>query len=481
MIFDAVPFSQTLTGSDLKNKALAAFANYVENRLGARVMFDVQKIPFGRPDLREPLQLAALLRESGVIKSFGQTSLFFPDEPPMRNWTAVCNNESNHQVGGTTWESDADALYATLSEALERYIWMTQDDYFMNPTRATKDEIGKLGLFVPPEDIVGFSEEQRAEYPERQLRPDAEYLWIQGTSLVHGGSVYIPAQVVAGIRRRNLPGGAQEPVIRQQNTNGLATWRTQSGARLAGALEVIEREAYMIMWLNQMTLPRIALAPLCAQSPSLARSVAKCERYRLKTHVIQLPTDAPTHAVAVVTEDLSGGAPRFSIGLKAHRSLPYAIEKATTEAIRARRFCRSWFEEGNTWDNSTPVEKIGHRERVYYWSVPENAKKLEFLIQGKEIEIGHSEWDNDDEEQQLQRITQWCRKNEFECISVSLGTSAKNPTSLHIEMVVIPQLQPTYLMDWIQQFGGARWHEVPKALGYTPLKKPFAERPHPFS
>lgn len=479
MIFDALPFGQSLSGSDIKDRALGAFTNYLENKLGVKVVLDARSVPFGRLDLAEPLQIARLLKDHGVIKSYGPIT-YLPDELPMKGWFAICNDATSHNTGGITWENETNALYAALAEGLERYIWMTQSDYFINPTRATVRGIAKVGSYIAPGDFVGFTDEQRALHPERQLHPDAEYLWVRGTSVVDGSHVYVPAQTVTGIRLKDLPGAEKEPMIRQQNTNGLATWPTRNGALLAGALEVIEREAYMMMWFNQLTLPRISLGQLCAQSPSLERAVAKCERYQFKTHVIQLPTDAPAHAVAVVMEDVTGSAPRFTVGLKAHTSLPHAVEKAMTEALRAYCAHRLWTKKGNTWDTSTPVEKVGHYDRVRYWGVPENAKHLEFMIRGPEISPEHKPWDDDTMEEHLQRIVRWCKEKDFDFISVPLTSSAKNPTDFHIETVVIPQLQPTYLNEWSQQFGGTRWHDVPKALGYSPLKKPFADMPHPF-
>lgn len=480
MIFEGIPFSRYFgsNGPGTQNKAIEAFIEFLENRFGARFLYDARNIPFGRADLIEPLHVAAVLETNGIINKFGQTVLY-PDEPQTKSWYALCNTPMNQQVGGSTFEDDSAALMATLAESLERYIWYMEEDYFRNPRRATIDGIRKFGPFVSPEEIAGFSREQRAERPERQLHKDAEYLWIKGRSLVRGSTVYVPAQVISCARFKKNP--VNEPLIRQQTTNGLATWPTQAGARLAGALELIEREAYMIMWLNQLSLPRISPEQLCSDEPKLARSFAICERYRLKVHVIKLLTDAPTHAIAVVLEDMSGTAPRFAVGLKAHRSLSVAVQKAMTEALRARNGYRAWADAGNIWDEQFPPRSIGHRERSYYWGVPKFAKKLEFMTQGPEVELVHPEWEKDTEEEHLLRILRWCKEKQFECVAVSLGTSAKNPTPLHIEMVLIPQLQPTYLAEGLQAFGGTRWHDVPKAHGYAPLKKPFADAPHPFS
>ncbi len=479
MIFDAVRFTELLNGSNIKERALRAFTDHIEKRLDVRVVKDSRTIPYGRSDLLEPLQRAQLLKDHGVISEFGRVYRA-PDEPPTKAWYALCNEHTAHQTGGTTWESDENALYAATSEALERYIWMTQNDYFVNPTIATYREITAIGPSIAPENITGFTEAQRTRHAARILRPDAAYLWVQGISLTHSENTFVPAQIVSGISRRHMC-APNEPIIRQQNTNGLATWPTQCGARLAGILEVIEREAYMIMWLNQLTLPRIALDTLRRLNPSLGRAVSQCERYRLKPHVIRLQTDAPTHAVAVVLEDMSGKSPRFSFGIRAHRSLPTAIEKAMCESIRAFRSYHIWENEGKSWDTTTPIETIGHRERLYYWGEPENAKRLEFLVQGPEIEVEAKEWENDTIEENLERIVQWCRTKHFNVVSVPLTHSAKNPTDLHIEMVIVPEMVPTYLNEASRQFGGERWHEVPRALGYTPRKEPFAESPHPFS
>jgi ribosomal protein S12 methylthiotransferase accessory factor len=298
-------------------------------------------------------------------------------------------------------------------------------------------------------------------------------------SLVTGKAIYLPAQTVSALSTKEFFRG--EPLIRHRNTTGLATWPTKTGARLAGALEVIEREAYMIMWLNQLTLPRIPLDKLRAQSARLSEFLDTCERYRFKVHAVKLLTDAPAHAVCVVIEDQSGNAPRFSFGLRAHRSLPDAIEKAMIEALRARRWHRGQIKTGRTWDVDTPANEVGHLERILYWGVAKNAKKLEFIIQGEESDIDPAPWENNTPEEHLERVVNWCRESGYECVSVSLGTSKKNPTPWSIEMVVIPELQATYLDERSPHLGGKRWRTVPEKFDISPRKEPFSSEPHPFA
>jgi len=474
MLIDAVSATES---NDESGRAIASFLSFIERKLGVLVVRDGRSFD---PSLAAPLHLAKLLQDKGIIKSFYK-NIQLSDEPRMQSWSAICNNRTSHQTGGASWDSEEQALYAALAEALERYIWFMKEDYYVDPTRATVEGISAKGIFVPPERFSGYSDEQRELNKRRHITKDAEFVWIQGLSLVQNMPIYVPSQVVSGVWSEYYTPGTPEPAIRPPITIGLATWPTQAGARCAGANEAIEREAYMVMWLNQMTMQRYSHASLRAFDPKLGRLIDACEKYRLKIHVIQMPTDAPTHAIAVVLEDLSDVAPRYTIGIRTHRSLINAVEKAAAEAFRARRGHRYWIRQGNAWDPATPARDVGHRDRLYYWGCPENAPRLKFLIEGPEIAAKPAAWEADTSDEHLERIVRWCTESNLECIAVSLGTSPTNPTPLHIEMMIMPDLQWTYLSETTQVFGGTRWREIPTKLGYAPRTEPFADEPHPFS
>lgn len=483
MLLDAVPYDEYAAQSMQRRRvgAIRSFIRLIEDKLGARVLFDRRRFMLGKPQLEEVGRFVEQLKERGVITYIGRVEQY-PDEPPFRFWSGLCGDPGQCPVGGTSGDDDESALMASLAEALERYTWLTQTDYFSHPLRATVQEMRHHKPFIAPEAFVSFSVQQREAHQHLQLGPNATYQWIRGRSLVSGKNIYVPAQTVsAAIGPRGASGS--EPLIRAQTTIGLATWPTAAGARLSGALEVIEREAYMVMWFNQFTLPKVSLERPSLERPSLARLVERCRRYGLVVHAVRMITDAPTHAVCVILEDTSGVAPRFAFGLKAHRSLAYTVEKALMEALRARSAYRRFFlsDAHYQWSPGTPTDKIGHRDRVYYWGDERNAPRLQFLIQGEEREEPRAVWEDDSEEAHLERVLAWCKSNSYECVSVSLGTSAVNPTKLHIEMVVMPDLQPTHLTEWTRHLGGTRLKTVPQQFGYTPRATPFIDEPHPFS
>lgn len=475
MFIDGIPFGGTLADTG-KGRSIAAFIAYLEKKLGISAVYDRRRIPFGRDDLTAAFDIASLLLERNIIKEYGPGPRF-PDEPPLKIWG--CTRSDAKVTGGASVNSDSAALFAALAEALERSLWWDQRDYYVRPRRASAKDMAAHFRIIEPERFASFSEEQRTGDPTIRLEPDAPYLWIEGVSLVSGKRTYVPAQTVsaAHLARAAVP---KEPLIRVQTTNGLATWPTKAGAQLAGALELIERDAYMVTWFNQLTLPRAKISALRERSATFDMLVSRCERYGISVHIIPLITDAPTYAVCAVVEDKGGVGPRFCVGLKADRSLAHAAERATVEALRGRLFARRG-DYRKEFDTAKPVDKIGHRERIYYWQVPENASHLEFLVSGEEKEFPEAAWERDTVEQHLQRLVTWCKEREYEWVTVPLGTSRANPTKWHVEMTLIPELTPTHLLEERRHLGGKRLKSVPPLFGYTPRELPFIERPHPFS
>ncbi len=475
MIFDGERGVHALTLSPASKKVVASFVTYIERKLRVAIITERARVPFSRFDLVAEFRLAKKLIDAGIVHSYGPLETL-PDEPPLCSWTCKFGKREDDWSGGSSVLDDKAALTSTLAEALERYIWRYEQDFFESPVTATQEEMQKKGPFLAPERFAGFSDATRAQNIAFTLNKTTKYLWAQGTSLITKEKMYAPAQIFSA----QVSKKQGEPLIREVTTNGLATWPTQAGAQLAGALEILERDAFMIMWYNQLTFAKVELTSLRGKSESLDTILERCVRYRLKVHAIPMMTDAPTHAMCVVVEDPTGHAPRFIVGLKAHRSMVKAVESALLEALRIRRTYRNYSKHDGAWDKNTSVEKIGHVDRVYYWGESENAQHLEFLIAGEEQPYQFdAAWEYDSIEQHLEKIVSWCKEKNFECVSVPLTRSKANPTDWHIEMVIIPELQPIHLHEKFAHTGGARLREVPASFGY-PTREPFLDRPHPF-
>lgn len=484
MLKDVLPFSETWesfnTEKSTKNKAVGSLVRYIEKKLG--VKFLIQS-PFTDPIYEEMADLHTLIQKfqnAGILK-FIWPGQALPDEPNLHSWVAslLRQDDESGNASGAHQTNPRAALTATLAESVERYLWYETTDYFDVPTTATLPEIVKKGEYIDPKTFSGV--EERHGPSSQQLDNTSVFKWIKGYSWTKKKTIWIPSQIITGNSKESRERiERKEPLIRGVTTNGLATRQTREGAVLYGALELIERDAFMIMWLNQLTLPRFDLEDLCSQNSSLAELVATCKQYRLKIDLIRMITDAPTYAICAVVTDETEHEPKVILGLRAHPNKFAAAEKAILEALRIRQMTRHMLKHPpKDWHDEKTADEIGHTDRLLYWASKERYKKLAFLTKGP-VQCFEEPWEVDTEDEHLARILDWCKAVGYEFASVSLTKSKKNVSPWHIEMVVIPKLQPIHLNEKMRHLGGERLKVIPEMFGYSPIE-PHITDPHPFA
>lgn len=479
MIKDVIPFRELWSNlrPGIRGEAIASFISFIEKKTGAFVAYDASVVSSGDADLIELLGVAEKLKKAGIISSFSKMAQV-PDEPPIFHWRVDFGEKHKSVAGGMSSENYGDALVASLAEALERYLWFEKTDYFMSPKVSSSEKMRHPAVL--PERFAGFTEEQKLR-PELALTKDKEYLWIRGWSWTQDREIYIPAQIISYAAYQAGRRDRKEPTIRIPITTGLATYPDRIEAVLRGALEIIERDAFMITWLNQLSLPRIRLEELAHNQASLKKILASCKKYRIGVHAVRLITDAPAHAVCVITEDLTKNRPRIVLGLKAHQNIVSAVEGALLEALRMRRNIRDYLKRPPaTWRTDKSVQEILHTERTLYWAEGDRDQNLRFMFSGEEKTASSGVWEDDSPKQHLSRIVDWCKSRGYEMSSVSL-LSSQNPTPWHVEMVVMPELQPIHQTEKYPYLGGVRLKEIPELFGYEPRKVSYSEKPHPFA
>ena len=484
MLKDVVPFERVwleLHGSSSSARAVASFIRFLERRLGAEFIYDQAHSNYEPLELAGLLELAETLRARGIIRSYGRDP-GLPDEPPLSHWYAEYKvaGSSKRAAGSTTGDQRL-ALAKTLAETVERNAWFTHDRFFPF-YRGTVADVEKKGGALRPERFASYSDSQRRNIPRLALAPTDSFFWVRGRSWTTGRLVWIPAQIVSGHEKlKAFSPSSGEPVIRASITTGLATRPERTGALLAGALEVIERDAYIITWLNQLSPPRLDLAVLARESESLARLLARCRRYRLLPQVLRLPTDAPAYAVCAVLEDATGALPRFSVGLKADRAPALAAEGAVLEALRAHLGARKLkLSPPVTWTPETKATDIGQYERLLYWAEGDRGDRLAFLTRGAIQPREEAEWEHDTDEEHFERIVAWCRAKNYELASVHFADTRVGPSLWQTEFVVMPELQPLHYNEKLPYAGGERLQEIPRQFGYA-AREPYLDDPHPFA
>lgn len=474
-----VPFGETLLpeisrGSAFLHDSVLSFVRAVERKTGGELLVDLSGAPGGNQALFPCTTLAHKLQKAGII-----TGLFslrpFPDEPRTEGFVApfaveeVAGKAGRGGGGGWHFFDAHAACMSALAEALERYLWKYTGEYFVNERRARECDLPK-GSFVPLARFAGFSDRQRETLAGLKAQPGAEFLWIEGYSHVGRRRILVPAHVASAFGESRPSKDA--PLVRPTVTTGLATAATEEGALVAGALEVIERDAFMVTYLNKIPPPRIDLEALAEEHQSLRHVLEQFKRYRLEAYAFSLLTDSPVHVVGAAILDEHGG-PAFSMGAAARFELVPAIEKALSEALAGRYNIRA----RNLQVLPAP-ERFKIEERVSYWARKEHAPRMRWITEGP-IEFPRKLSVPQTSKVKLEVLLSWCREKGYEFVSVDIGRSPRNPTDFSIQFVVIPELQPMHLIESHPCFGGARLAEVPRSLGLEPASELNAE-PHPF-
>lgn len=159
----------------------------------------------------------------------------------------VLGTASVDHSGGSS-PSRAASRAAAIGEAVERYAgaaWPAVD-----LPRRQADGLGTTA--VDPDRFTFFHPEQLAtpEFPFAPFTSRTPIRWVEGFGVPDCEPVLLPAQLVFLGRPPS-----DEPLIAYATSNGLACGATPEEAILAGILELVERDAFMIAWANRLSLP----------------------------------------------------------------------------------------------------------------------------------------------------------------------------------------------------------------------------------
>jgi len=228
-------------------------------------------------------------------------------------------------IGGSG-ATRAEAAAAAVGEALERYSasFVPHDRLVV----ATARELGAPA--VVPERFALFSEHQHATpaFPFRRFTADTRIAWVEGRSVPDGAPAFVPAELV-------YLGNASvgERPIGYATSSGAACAESRRRALERGLCELLERDAFMILWAARLSLPLLDWSV----SPELVRLDA---RYFAPTGLDYAAVDlSPFHGIPSVLGVVR--APRgfpgaLGVGAGTAATVERAWFKALSEAFGAR-------------------------------------------------------------------------------------------------------------------------------------------------
>jgi ribosomal protein S12 methylthiotransferase accessory factor len=418
---------------------------------------------------------------TGVVRGVGEI-LAAPDEHrlvsigcELADATLTIGERLDGYTGSEHWSRPV-AEAAAIGEAVERY-----SGSYVPADRLVLTAAERLPGAVDPCRFALFSDAQYGEprFPFRPFRPETLVSWVDGFALPGGEEVYLPAQLVY------MPwrgwSDAEEP-IGHATSSGLACGATLEEAVLTGLLELIERDAFMLVWHNRLSLPLLQW--------NLDSELAGLdERYfapsGLSYSAVDLSVFFGIPVVLGVVHGQPGALAAIGVGAACAVSVRVAWRKALAEAFSVHRWIRDRVLE-HPEELDRPAEEIrtfdGH---TVYYAHQKRASRAAFLDASAERrdvrEVPPLEGQNVLE--QIEAICSRLRRHEAAAYAVDVTSPEVAVAGLRVVHAVAPELCQLDVVEGARFLGGRRMYEAAFQVGLAP--RPLTPLdlnpdPHPF-
>jgi len=412
-----------------------------------------------------------------IIKSIDNNSNIFYDEPKINYYSTILEespsyySKNNYQVkvkgvgaSGISFVSKKLALIKCLGEAVERFsincfkkdsiIFSTYNDLINNNLKAIDPTI----YLKNKNNIRG-----------RKIG------WVEGRDLYFNNKIYIPAQLVY-LNYRILDEIKFPNVI----STGAAGHFYHEIALLNGIYEIIERDAFMTVWLNKISPPVIDLQKI--SDLTILSLIKTFHRYNLQPYIINLTNDLSIPVFLTILIDKTGIGPSITLGLKSSLNIKEAIIHSIEEAFQIRPWIRREIMKKKSLLSKINREKIINNEinRAVLWYPISMINKVEFLFNQKKTVIKIKPFSLN-KKQELAKVKELMKNKKFHIYYVNVTPSNFRKINYLVYKVIIPGLQPLYLNESCKIIVMDRLKSVASYFGYYKNNKIIINPlPHPF-
>ena len=437
--------------------------------------------------LTDALQAAKRLISSrtGIISKVefdnmaaGEPSVYFARTTPAN--TFALNDLKAMNNGAAASIDPKRAIMKAVGESIERYCPAHfQYEDFVSASYSDLDCEA-----VHPADFALFSEKQYAEPDFPFTRPTAStpLRWVSAYSISHDRPILIPASFVYIPYFFKQSG---EPLIHIPISTGLACGSNLAPAIYKAILEVIERDAFMIMWQNQLPCPRLDLSTI--HDPFIQSILNELSVLPVECQAYLLPSDTEVPVIMVLLRSTSGYLPHTVVGnsadLDPNKALMLALEEVSLSWVGIGRYALAK-KDYKPAKNYSDVNTLTLHALVHAVD-PDLGKSLEFLNpSGQQIAIQDIKNRYDENMVgNIQTLVDKLNEKDLNVVVKDLTTVDVDEAGFKVVRAVVPGMQPLDINHARRYLGGTRLYEVPCQMGLK--SQPLAEEdlnpyPHMF-
>jgi ribosomal protein S12 methylthiotransferase accessory factor len=381
--------------------------------------------------------------------------------PFGRRQTPVAGQEPpSIQLSGSGTDLDEKgAERAAYGEALERLCSGShKQEQFIT---ATANELGGSALDLDAIPRCSDTELAHPACPLISPQKDQPIRWVRALSLMDGKTVFVPAMMSFLYLRYSHPAER----IWLPISTGCAAHTSLEKAILSGILEIAERDAISITWLQKLALPRIdlddippSLEPYWSELQSSARSIRPI--FFDATNDLGLPTVYGVQVCSTVSHATT------LVSCSTALDPAEAVAKVIRDMAHIRVAFRERHPVPERWDD---FKDIFHG--AAFMARAEQSNAFDFLLQSgatrklSELSKAAMLWSGSIREK-LAAVVERLRSMRLNAYVVELSTDEALRAGIRVVRVIIPGLQPLSLHYRARYLGHQRLYQCPEAMGY---------------
>jgi ribosomal protein S12 methylthiotransferase accessory factor len=249
-------------------------------------------------------------------------------------------------------------------------------------------------------------------------------------------------------------------------SSGFAAGVDTAHAARAAVVELLERDAFVITWLNRLAAPEIDLESAGGVTTAIARTFA---RWGTTLRAFLLPTDMPVVPMLVVALDETGEGPAAIVALGCGLRARAALEKAMFEMCQVHGPMQKAHRTGRprTLNNYSDVRSL--EDHAAYFFRGEHLHELDFLL-------GHGVTTSIDQvtsyggmtaHEDLEALDAGIRAAGSRVFYRDVTTPDLRGYPIKVVRALATHVQPIHFGHGQERLGGRRIYELPVKLGLS--------------
>lgn len=398
----------------------------------------------------------------GIITEIQRFSIddIFPDYELFRTVTSDLTVlfECSKQVtsGGAAVEKDVEAGRArAIGETLERYSIETV------PTDTTN---GTLENVANPLWWEAYSDKQyeTETFSYERLEPTDEIPWIPVKRMDDGAEFYTPA---FNVYLSDEYGRS----YREVTSTGVACHTTLPRAALGGLLEVVERDAIMVAFLHDLTVPRLDWSTVKRAAPERTEPI---ETAGLDVHVLDITMDTgiPTY-FAIATDGTW-----VSVGSGCSTLAGTAVEEALEEVMHTYYSIKEIYDIEPEDKDVREIRTLN--DHLFYYQGKNRAELLDRATNGPTTDLRDNRCSpHSTASERLSFCLDALAEQDIDAYLRETTTADLRNTGFRTVKVLVPEMVEINARWEARELGKERLHTLPEKMGYqcgiTPSPHPM--------